>query len=89
MTEQVRLCAVWPTENWPGSSTNHMDDCLRMLQACFRKRTSDGQGGDVSCDDDRILSQDTTHKAKMAEKVSPVTGTNSGKLGAVPVLVSA
>ena len=25
MMEQVRLCAVWPTENWPGSSSmNHI-----------------------------------------------------------------
>ena len=35
MMEQVRLCAVWPTENWLG-----LNDCLRMLQSCFRKRTS-------------------------------------------------
>ena len=24
MMKQVRLCAVWPTENWPGSSMNHL-----------------------------------------------------------------
>ena len=24
MMEQVRLCAVWPTENWLGSSMNHI-----------------------------------------------------------------
>ena len=24
MTEQVRLCAVWPTENWLGSPLNHI-----------------------------------------------------------------
>ena len=39
--EQVRLCAVWPTENWLGSSINHiqgwMND-LNMLLTCFRKR---------------------------------------------------
>ena len=41
MMEQVRLCAVWPTENWLGSSINHiqgwMND-LNMLLTCFRKR---------------------------------------------------
>ena len=26
MTEQVRLCAVWPMENWLGSSFNHLQD---------------------------------------------------------------
>ena len=31
--EQVRLCAVWPTENCLG----RVDDCLIMLQECFRK----------------------------------------------------
>ena len=24
MIEQVRLCAVWTTENWLGSSMNHI-----------------------------------------------------------------
>ena len=51
--EQVRFCAVWPMENWRGSSMNHIQsrasylsqyvfpcDCLRMLQACFRQRMS-------------------------------------------------
>lgn len=45
-----------------------------------------GEGGDSSCDDDRILSQDTTQE--MAEKVSPFTRRNSGKEEAVPALVS-
>ena len=35
---------VWPTENWLGSSMNHirtgLDDCLTMLLPCFRKRMS-------------------------------------------------
>ena len=26
MTEQVRLSAVWPTENWLGSSLNQIQD---------------------------------------------------------------
>ena len=38
MMEQFRLCAVWPMENWLGSSMNHiqtgLDDCLNMLLAC-------------------------------------------------------
>ena len=37
------LCAVWPSENWLGSSMNHIQG-LRMLQACFRKRMSGGRG---------------------------------------------
>ena len=24
MMEQIRLCTVWPTENWLGSSMNHI-----------------------------------------------------------------
>ena len=38
--EQAKPCAVWPMENWLGSSMNHMYDCLRTLQACFRIRMS-------------------------------------------------
>ena len=41
--EQVRLCAVWPSENWLGSSMNHIQGLmtrLRMLLPCFRKRMS-------------------------------------------------
>ena len=44
LMEQVRLFAVWPMENWFGSSMNHklgLDECLRMLQACYRKKMSD------------------------------------------------
>ena len=34
MIEQVRLCAIWPMENWLGSSLNHIkvgDHCPRIL----------------------------------------------------------
>ena len=44
MMEQFRICAVWPTEYWIGSSMNHiqgLEDCLNMLLLCFRKRMSD------------------------------------------------
>ena len=45
MVQVRRLCAVRPTENWLGSSMNHiqgwLDDCLRMLLSCLRKRMSD------------------------------------------------
>ena len=27
MMEQVRLCAVWSTEDWLGSSMNHIQGC--------------------------------------------------------------
>ena len=43
---QVRLCAVWPLENWLGSSLNQiqgeggLDHCPRILLLCFRVRTS-------------------------------------------------
>ena len=53
MMEQVRLCAVWPMENWLGSSMNlittGLNDCLRMLQACFRQRMSGDEmrGGEM------------------------------------------
>ena len=42
MVEQVRLCAVWPTEKWFSSNMNHigLEDCLNMLLSCFRKRMS-------------------------------------------------
>ena len=41
MMEQVRLCAVWSTENWHGSSMNHiLGWILRILLSCFRKRMS-------------------------------------------------
>ena len=43
MMEQVRLCAVWPTENCLGSSMNHMQGwriVLNMLQPCFEKGMS-------------------------------------------------
>ena len=36
MMEQVRLCAVWLTNNWFGSSMNQIQG--RMLLPCFRKR---------------------------------------------------
>ena len=41
MMEQVKLCAVWPTENWLSSSMNDIQgwiDCLNMLLSCFRKK---------------------------------------------------
>ena len=43
MMEQVRLCAVWPMENWLGSSLNQiqgLDHCPRIILLCFRARTS-------------------------------------------------
>ena len=42
MMEQVRLCAVWPTENWLGTSMSNtgLDDCPNMLLWCFRNRIS-------------------------------------------------
>ena len=42
LMEQVRLCAVWPTENWHASSRSHIQGCLRMLMICFRKKMSGG-----------------------------------------------
>ena len=30
MREQVRLCAVWPTENWLGSSMNHIQGWMTV-----------------------------------------------------------
>ena len=32
--EQVRLCAVWPTENWIGSSMNHIQGCMTVWESC-------------------------------------------------------
>ena len=32
--EQVRLCAVWPTENWLGSSLNHMQGWMTVRECC-------------------------------------------------------
>ena len=44
MTEQLRLCAVSPMENWLGSSMNQIQGwttVLRILLWCYRARTSD------------------------------------------------
>ena len=39
--EQVRLCDVWPMENWLGHEPHTgLEDCLRILQAYFRARMS-------------------------------------------------
>ena len=34
MIEQARLCAVWPMENWLGSSMNHMH-CWMTVWICY------------------------------------------------------
>ena len=41
--EQVRLCAVWPMAWLFHDPHTGLDDCLRMLQACFIKRMSDAK----------------------------------------------
>ena len=33
MMEQVRLCAVWPAENWIGSSINHLQGRMTVLES--------------------------------------------------------
>ena len=41
MTEQVRLCAVWPMENMLGTSLNHIHGWMNdqyMLLVCFREK---------------------------------------------------
>ena len=35
MKEQVRLCAVWPTENWLGSSMNHIQDWMTVWESYY------------------------------------------------------
>ena len=34
MMERVRLCAVWPTENWLGSSLNHLQGWIIIWECC-------------------------------------------------------
>ena len=34
MMEQVRLCAVWPMENWLGSSMNHIQGWMTFSECC-------------------------------------------------------
>ena len=34
MTEQVRLCAVWPTENWLGFCMNHIQGWMNVWECC-------------------------------------------------------
>ena len=44
MMVQVRLCAVWPAENWAWlfhEPHAGFEDCQNMLLSCFRKRMSD------------------------------------------------
>ena len=36
MTEQVRLCAVWPTENWLGSSLNQIQGWTTVRESYSR-----------------------------------------------------
>ena len=36
MMEQVRLCAVWPTENWLGSSLNQILDWMTVRESYSR-----------------------------------------------------
>ena len=36
MMEQVRLCAVWPMENWLGSSLNHIQGSTTVRQSYSR-----------------------------------------------------
>ena len=41
MMEQVRLCAVWPTENWLGSSMNHIQG-WKTVWICHRQALEKG-----------------------------------------------
>ena len=34
--EQVRLCAVWPLENWLGSSLNQLQGCTTVRESYSR-----------------------------------------------------
>ena len=36
MTEQVRLCAVWPTDNWLGSSLNQIQGWTTVRESYSR-----------------------------------------------------
>ena len=36
MTEQVRLCVVWPIENWLGSSLNQIQGCTTVQESYSR-----------------------------------------------------
>ena len=43
MMEQVRLCTVWPQENWLGTFKTNIQDWmndLNMLLSCFRTKMS-------------------------------------------------
>ena len=54
MMEQVRLCAVWPTENWLGSSMNHIQGWTTVRESYSRaleqgplvRVRTEGGGGD-------------------------------------------
>ena len=51
MMEQVRLCSVWPMENWLGSPLNQIQDWTTVRESYFRAiraRTSErsGDGGE-------------------------------------------
>ena len=45
MMEQVRLCALWPMENWLGLSLNQIQGwtTVRESYSCFRGRISGGR----------------------------------------------
>ena len=36
MMEQVRLCSVWPMENWLGSPLNQIQDWTTVRESYFR-----------------------------------------------------
>ena len=46
MMEQVRLCAVWPMENWLGCSLNHIQGwtTVRESHSCALEQGSLGRG---------------------------------------------
>ena len=57
MMEPVRLCAVWPMENWLGSSLNQMQGWTTVGESYSRALEQgpltggcDGDGGDLSAE---------------------------------------
>ena len=64
--EELRLCAVWQTENWLGSSMNHIHrvgECCRLAleKGCLGLRSSPAASQDCSLGPRAQMNQITSY----------------------------
>ena len=66
--ERVRLCAVWPTENWLGSSMNHIQGWMTVWECCC----PDKENGCLSTTTTRVKILEVIWQARASPTVVPV-----------------